>query len=443
MFWNYDHFTVMLNDNFYYFSMTASIIIVIFLLLISAFFSASETAILNASNAKILKLKREGNLNAVILSSLQNQKEKLIGAILLANSFANIASSTITTSIVIELLGDNGSSLLIATAIMTVIVVIYCEVLPKTYAVRHSEKVALQVAPMFIWIFRLLGPFIFCIHFIVDKTIHSFSNKNSKPHSISGLELLRGTIELHHEEGHVVQEDKYMLGGIIDLETTTVDSVMIHRNEIVGIDISIKILQIVEIIINSPYSRLPVWEKEQDNILGIIHIKDVIKLLKFKKMKDLTVQDFKSIIRPAWYIPSTTTLKSQLAAFRHNHVHSAFVVNEYGELMGIVTLEDIVEEVVGQIEDEHDVSRKNVVIHNKDNSITVNSEISIKDVNRHLNWQINGSDVSTIGGLLLHMAKGIPTYDQEFVVGNYILKLEKKENHKIQQVKIWENSSKE
>jgi Mg2+/Co2+ transporter CorB len=416
--------------------MTTYIIIVIMLLLLSAFFSASETAILNASSAKIFKLKTEGNKNAAILTALQNQKEKSIGAILLGNSFANIAASSIATSITIDLLGDSGSSIVIATAVMTVLIIIYCEVLPKTYAVRHSESVALLIAPAFVGIFRVLAPILYLIHLIVDSTIRLCTFSKEKPKSIDGLELLRGTIELHHEEGHVFQEDKYMLGGIIDLDKVTVDSVMVHRQEIQGINIKDDINNIADMIISTPYSRLPVWQTKPDNILGIIHIKDILRVLQNKKLEGLQHKDLLEIIRSPWFIPSTTTLKTQLNAFRHHHSHFAFVVNEYGELLGLVTLEDIVEEVVGQIEDEHDLGHKNVVTRNSDGSVTVNGEISIRDLNREMHWKIDDEEASTVGGLLLHIAQGIPEINKSFKFDHYKFKMLTRRNQKILKVKV-------
>lgn len=412
------------------------VIIAIALLLFSAFFSASETAILNASSAKIFKLKNEGNKKAIILANLQNQKEKLIGAILLGNTLAISATTSIITEITYELLGRSASSIAVATTVTSCLMIIYCEVLPKTYAIRQSESVALLIAPVFVGIFRILAPILYIIHIIVDTTLRAFTLGKEKPQDIDGLELLRGTIELHHEEGHVVQEDKYMLGGIIDLDKVTVDSVMVHRQEIKGINIKDDISDIVNTLITSPFSRLPVWQTKPDNILGIIHIKDIIRIVQNKKIEALQLKDLHEILRAPWFIPSTTTLKTQLNAFRHHHSHFAFVVNEYGELLGLVTLEDIVEEVVGQIEDEYDIGNKNTINRNSDGSITVNGEISIRDVNREMHWRIDDQEAATIGGLLLHIAKGMPETNRSFKIGDYKFKLLTKKHQKMLKVKV-------
>jgi Mg2+/Co2+ transporter CorB len=416
--------------------MMYSIILIIILLLLSAFFSASETAVMSVSRSKLQKLKMDGNKKAIILAKLRgDDKEKFIGSILLGNNFANIAASAIATSISIDLFGESGVAPLLATVFMTIIILIYSEVLPKTYAVRHSEKVGLKVAGICTFLTRIFYPITFTIRIIVDKTLHLMVKDHNNKDDLTGLDAIRGAIDLHHEEGEVFIEDKFMLGGVIDLEEIRVEEIMIHRNHITSINIDDTIENITDRIINSPYSRMPIWQGDPENIISIIHIRDFVKLLHSIGPRKIKVSDISGVAREPWFIPNTTTLKTQLTAFRDKHYHFALVVDEYGNILGLLTLEDIVEEVVGQIEDEYDRGGNKVKVLSE-NSVISYGDTTIRDLNRMMNWDIDDEHVSTIGGLLIHSAEKVPEISDKIIVGNYKLKLLKKTRNKIIKVKI-------
>jgi Mg2+/Co2+ transporter CorB len=419
--------------------MLLSVITVLILLVISALFSGAEISILTASQARINKLKNDGNKKAEVLLKLREDKEKLIGSVLLSNNFVNIGASVIATEACIDIFGDNSTALFIVTAIMTIAVLIISDVLPKTYAVRHSESMALSLTPFIAFTTLILTPIVVTVKYIVNTLLRLVDKKNPAT-TISALEAIKSTIELHHQEGEVVSDYKYMLGGVIDLEKITVEEVMVHRNEFISINIDLTPMEIIKQIVKSPYSRIPIWKDKPENIIGVLHMKDLNKLLLPKKSLDkITHLDIEKLAREPWFIPSTTNLKTQMLAFRTNHYPFAFVVNEYGELEGLVTLEDIIEEVVGQIEDEYDVIHKGIHKVNSDSSVITTGNTPIRDVNRELEWNIDDKEATTVGGLIFHLAQRIPEKGESFKSGNYTLKLLKKKKNKILKVKIAKN----
>lgn len=409
--------------------------LVVVLLACSGFFSGSEIGILSASRSKIHKLKIDGNKRAITLSRLRDDRERMIGAMMLLNTFVNTAASAIASSLSIDIFGDNGEALLISTVIMTILILIYGEILPKTYAVRNAEKLALFVAPFFMLISKIFSPITTAIQILVNGTLRLFTSPSKKEQKMSGLEIMRGALELHHEEGSVVPEDKYMIGGIIDLEKITVNEIMIHRNDMNSIDIDDEPSEIIAQMISSTHSRVPLWKNEPDNIVGIIHIKDVVRIIRSKK-EAISRQDIDKIIRKPWFIANITNLKKQLNAFREHQSHFALVVDEYGELLGLITLEDILEEVVGHIEDEYDQNNRQSIKKNHDGSIVVFGDVSIRDLNRHMHWNLSDEDASTIGGLVFHIAQKVPSVGESFKFAGFKLKILKRQHNKIVKVKI-------
>lgn len=418
------------------FEVLIQIVLIIILILCSGFFSGTETSVLNSSKSKIHKLNMDGNKKADTLLKLMEDKEKLIGAILLGNNFVNIAASAIATGLFIELLGDTPETLLVATIVMTLLVLIFAEVLPKTFAVRNSEFLALKIATVFTLITNLLYPFTRIVEFIVNAILNVFGkNIKDETNDLSGLDIMRGALQHHHEEGSVHGEDKYMIGGLIDLEKIKVNEVMTHRNDITSIDISLPPQKIIHLVSKSKFTRIPVWEKNKDNIIGIIHAKDVLDLLYLRK-REITSKSIYKLIRKPWFILDTTDIKSQLTSFREHQAHVAIVVDEYGELMGLLSLEDIIEEIVGQIDDEYDNRNEHQLVTNKDGSIIVNGDISLRDLNREMHWNIEDEDATSIGGLIFNLAKKVPKAGTIFKAQGFNFKVSKKVKNKITRVKI-------
>ena len=376
------------------------ILVIIFLLIISAFFSGSETALTAASRPKMYQLEKENNLRAKIVNFLKNKKERLIGTLLLGNNLVNTLATAIATSFFINLLGDNQKGILYSTIVMTLLILIFGEVLPKTIAINKADKFALLFAPFIKFLVTILSPFTYLINFFTRIILKLFKFEISTDISTSEDEL-RGTIDLHAKSEGTTQE-KDMLQGILDLDDLQVKEIMTHRKNIEVIYVNESINKNIKKILNSQFTRLPLYDKNSDKILGIINVKDVLKNINKKKKLDL-----KLIAKNVWFIPETTSVLGQLQEFKKKQRHLAFVVDEYGTLMGIVTLEDIIEEIVGDIEDEHDIKIKGAK-KSKDGKYTISGNVTIRDINREFGWNLPDKDASTLAGLIFHEIKTIP-----------------------------------
>lgn len=401
--------------------------------MLSAFFSGSETGLTAASRAKIHKLKVEGHRRAAMVSKLHAEKERLIGAILLGNNAVNIAASVVATSIAIRLFGDEG--MVYVTIVMTLVVLIFAEVLPKTYAFNNSEKVALFVAPVFIYLVKFLSPITDFIQWIVNRFIHIRDSKGTQSDDdVSGTEELRGAIALHHHEGAVMKQDKDMLGSILDLAETEVSEVMTARTSMFTIDIATSTEALVEEVLNSPHTRIPFWQDKPDNIIGILHVKDLLAAIQ-NINGNLKKLDIQPILTKPWFVPENTTLNSQLRAFRDKRLHFCLVIDEYGDLQGMITLEDIIEEIVGQIEDEHDITHE-IMKQEEDGSYRLEGLMTIRDINRELDWNLPEDEAATIAGLLIHETGDIPEEGEHYTFHGIQFVVVKKENNQIMTLKI-------
>ena len=327
--------------------------IVIVCLLVSAFFAASETALTGASRASMLRLSKQGNSEAGVVSSLFAMRERMIGALLLGNNIANIGASALATGIFTAWFGEVG--VLYATGVMTVMVVIFAEVLPKTIAINAPDRVSLLVArPMKVMVY-LLGPLLTVIEAIVRVLMNMLGIKigHNQP-ILSPTERLRGAVDLLHHEGKVEKQDRDMFGGLLDLSELQVSDVMVHRTEMVMINADLPPEELVREMLATEYTRIPLWREKPENIIGVLHAKDLLRAIRAAD-GDTSKIDVSTIALPPWFVPEMRPVSEQLKAFRRRKTHFALVVDEYGEVEGMVTLEDILEEIVGDISDEHDV----------------------------------------------------------------------------------------
>lgn len=376
-------------------------------LLFSAFFSGSETALTAVSRARLFYLIREGNKRAVLASKLREKKDMLIGAILLGNTFANIMAASVSTALAIHVWGDEYGPLY-ATLIATPLILIFAEVIPKTIAIHHAERASLFVARPLAIIVGILSPVARLVQALVRFLLRIFGVDYSGGNDlISATDVIRGTIELHHHEGHVEKGDRDMLGSILDLGERQVEEVMTHRSQVYAINIGDEPTAIIEQVMQSEHSRIPLYRDSTDNILGILHAKDVLRLLMTQKI-GITREMIRRTASKPWFVPESTALDDQLMAFREKRKHFACVVNEYGSFLGIVTLEDIIEEIVGEIDDEHDALEIDTIIPFGESAWRVEGNVTIRDLNRHLDWNLPDEHATTIAGLILHEAEMIP-----------------------------------
>lgn len=407
-------------------------LLVVACLFVSAFFSAAEIGVTASSRAKIHKLKSEGNWRAKLVSSLRQQKEKLIGGILLGNNVVNVLASAITTSLFISLFGEDG--VLIATGVVTVLVVLFGEVLPKTYALTHPEKVAMWTAPLLSVFIKLLAPFTISMQFIVRIMFRVLRISDSPSNLISGTDALRGAIELQHQEGSVVKTDRDMLGSILDLSEREVGEIMIHRKNINMIDAQMPLEAMMDVVLKGTHSRLPVYRNSSDNIIGVLHVKDLLRVMRDKN-NQIKTENVLGMLKKPWFVPETTKLKDQLHAFTTHKNHLALVVDEYGSLMGLVTLEDILEEIVGQIEDEHDVAGRGIR-KEADGGYLIEGGVTIRDINRELDWKLPDAEATTIAGLLMHEAQLIPEIGQTFEFFSFRFQVIKKQRNQLLLIRV-------
>jgi Mg2+/Co2+ transporter CorB len=403
------------------------------LLIVSAFFSGAETALTAASRARMHALEEDGNWRAGIVNRLLLARERLLGAILLSYNLANIAASALATSVLLELFGDAGVAY--ATIVMTVLVVVFAEVLPKTYAFVNADQMALAVAPAISWMVALLAPLTAAMHAIVRQTLRLFGVPVRADMDVfSAHEEIRGAIELHHKEGAVRKLDRDMLGGVLDLRELTVSDIMVHRTNMDAIDADLPPVQIVDAALKSPHTRLPLWRGEREEIVGILHAKTLLRALQDVK-GDAGRIDVMSLATAPWFVPDTTTLKDQLSAFKRRKAHFAIVVDEYGEVMGLVTLEDIIEEIVGEITDETDVPAA-LARPQPDGSLLVDGSVPIRDVNRLMDWDIPDEEATTIAGLVIHEAEVIPNAGQAFTFHGFKFEVLRRQKNRITALKV-------
>ena len=403
-----------------------------FLLFLSGFFSGSETALTAASRARIHQLAKNGSKSAGIVQTLVASKERLIGAILLGNNMANILASSLATSVFITLFGDTG--VIYATLIMTTAVVIFAEVLPKTWAINQPDKFSLGVAPLIRPVIFVLAPLTAIVQWLVRAMLNIIGVKTDASRGLSGREEIRDTVDLLHAEGEVIKDDRDMLGGILDLSELEVSEIMVHRTAMMTLDASLPRRDIIHSILNSPFTRLPMHNGKPDEIIGVVHSRDVLREL-IKVNGDLDKVDVTKIARKPWFVPETTSAQSQLNAFLKNKSHFSLVVDEYGEVQGVVTLEDILEEIVGDIADEHDIEIEGI---NKesDGSYLVEGSLPIRDLNRALNWNLPDDEATTIAGLVIHEAKTIPDQGRQFTFHGLRIKIVRKHQNRLIRLRI-------
>lgn len=408
------------------------------LLLLSAFFSASETALTAASRARMHRLQAEGSKRAALVNKLREQKDHLIGALLLGNNLANISASAIATSVLIQRFGDAGVAY--ATVVVTLLVLIFAEVLPKTYALLHPDRVSLFFAPCVSAVYALFYPVTHSISQLVNTVLRVFGVERQAIAQIEAQQQeLRGAIDLLGEgvvqdDGGEGQETRAMLRSILDLADVNVEKVMVHRKNVSMINADQPLDRIVDEVMHSSFTRLPVWRESPDNIIGIIHSKLMLQELRHCG-GDVSKMDISRAMMEPWFIPESATLFEQLQAFRRRREHFAIMVDEYGALMGIITLEDILEEIVGQIDDEHDIAVSGVRAQ-ADGSFLVDGKVTLRDLNRDRGWSLPDEDYSTVAGLLLYESQRIPSVGQSFTFYGFRFDVLKKQRNQINLVKI-------
>jgi len=402
------------------------------LLCIAGFISAAETAITATSPGLIQKLKSEGNKRAELLLGILKIKEKVISTLLIGNSIANTICTTISTGIFIEYFGDDLGTA-ISAVVMSFMIIVFSEVVPKAIAVVKSEKIALLATPALLVVLKILEPMNILLLYITKGFCFIF--RIDLKQKVSAEDEVRGVIEHHMHEGNVFKDDRDMLGGILNIRNMTICDIMVHRSKIMAIDIDTPTEKVIDTVLSSRHSRFPFWQGNSDNIIGILHVKDLMNKIhhsRKNKANEINIQD---LLSTPVFVPDNSLVVQQLNMFREGQTHLACVVDEYGDLQGIVTMEDILEEIVGQIYDEHDAGNQKIT-KLSDRSFIIDGSVSVRDLNRELDWQIPETDATTIAGFIISKMARIPNQGEYLISKDLKMIVKKKFDNRIKTIKV-------
>ncbi len=409
-------------------------LIILALLAVSAVFSAAETALTRASRGRMHQMEREGDPGAKRVNRLLSDQESMIGAVLIGYNVINILSSALATEVITKSFpGAYGVAL--ATGVMTVLVVVFVEVLPKTLAIVRADDVARALSGPMLAVVWVLGPVISAIQWIVRLTLRPFGVKlDMETDVLAAHEEIRGAVNYHHSEGTVESRDRLMLGGVLDLSDMDVSEIMVHRKSISMIDADLPPRELIAKVLEAEHTRLPLFRDEPENIVGVLHAKDLLRALATAEGAVDRI-DIAAIVREPWFIPDTTILKDQLNAFLKARSHFALVVDEYGALQGLVTLEDILEEIVGEINDEHDEAVQGVR-RQADGSVHVDGDVTVRDLNRAMDWDLPDDHAVTVAGLVIHEARAIPEPGQKFLFHHHRFQILRRQRNQITALRV-------
>ena len=414
---------------------------IVILLVLSAFFSGSETALTAASRGKLRSAADKGSKGADQALKITEDNERLIGSVLLGNNVVNILATSLATAVLTKLFGQNGVAA--ATLIMTLLVLIFAEVLPKTLAITYPEAVASRVARPIALIVFVFSPVVAAVRYLVRGVLFIFGVRTDPDSNILAVrEEIAGALQLGHSEGIVQKEDRDRILGALDLNERTVEEIMLHRSGIEMVDAALPPQDILAQILQSPYTRLPLYRDEQENIVGMIHSKDLLRAMHKllaggqEDAQGLAVFDVTKVAMPPYFVPETTTLDDQMRNFLKRKTHFALVVDEYGALQGLITLEDILEEIVGEIADEFDDHEEDQIAATTDGAYIVDGVMTIRDLNRAHDWNLPDDEANTVAGLVIHEAQMIPVEGQVFSFHGFRFEVLTKDENRLATLKI-------
>ncbi len=414
---------------------------ILVLLVLSAFFSGSETALTAASRGKLRAAADKGSRSAENALEVTEDSERLIGSILLGNNVVNILATSLATALLTKVFGQNGVA--VATLAMTLLVLIFAEVLPKTYAITNAETVASRVASPIKFVILIFSPIVSAVRLLVRLVLRVFGvDTDPNSHILAVREEIAGALNLGHSEGVVEKEDRDRILGALDLSDRFVEEVMTHRSNIEMLDADLPVTEILDRVLESPHTRLPLYRNEMENVVGVLHAKDLLRALN-RMMADGRIEpeemanfNILDVAMEPYFIPETTTLDDQMRQFLKRKSHFALVVDEYGGLEGLITLEDILEEIVGEIADEFDEEDNDQITETEDGAVIVDGAMTIRDLNRARDWNLPDDEANTVAGLVIHEAQLIPLRGQVFSFHGFRFEVLEKERNRVATVKI-------
>jgi len=387
------------------------------LMLLSAFFSSSETGMMALNRYRLRHLVTERHRSAMLAEKLLAKPDKLLGLILFGNNLVNVAAASVATIIGLKLYGETGIAL--ATIVLTILLLIFAEITPKTIAALYPERIAFPASYVLTVLGKLLHPLVWIINRIANSLLGLLG---LDPESNNNLPLTRDELRTVVVEagGMIPARHRHMLISILDMENVTVDEIMVPRNEITGIDLNDSTEEIIEKIINCQHTRLPVYRDNLDNIVGILHVRRFPRILADRN--EFTAEDVVSITKEPYFVPLGTPLHIQLRNFQQQKKRLGLVVDEYGDIQGLVTLEDILEEIVGEFTT--DMQSFSQDIHfEPDGTVIIDGSTMIRDINRHLDWTLPTQGPKTLNGLILEQLEDVPDPGTSIRIENYTIEV--------------------
>jgi Mg2+/Co2+ transporter CorB len=405
------------------------------LLTISAFFAGSETALTAVSEGRMHQLEKDGSKAAGRVNQLLHNRERLIGALLLGNTFVNILASSLATAIFEARLGPR--TVVIVTIFMTLVVLVFAEVLPKTLAIARTDRFALTVAGIVRYTVAVLGPVVGEVQKLVWLMLQPFGvdGENKGIVADEAHDEIRGTVFLRHQEGSVERESRDMITGVLDLRELHVGDVMTHRKKMMTVSVDQNAEDIVRALMATHHARVPVWQDQPENIIGVLHTKDVVRAALGNREAFKGV-DFRTLIAAPWFVPETMSMEELLDAFRERRSHFALVVDEYGVILGLVTREDILDEVFGTIPDEHAAKTQAGIRPQPDGTYYVEGATPIRDLNRAMDWNLPDDEATTLAGLVIHEARTIPDVGQRFAFYGFKFEIVRRQRNQITMLRV-------
>ena len=411
---------------------------ILVLLVLSGFFSGSETALTAASRGKLRAAADRGSTGAQKALDVTEDSERLIGSVLLGNNVVNILATSLATALLTKVFGQNGVA--VATLVMTLLVLIFAEVLPKTYAITKPESTAALVARPIQIVVILFSPLVSAVRYFVRGVLYLFGVRTDPDsHILAVREEIAGALQLGHSEGVVEKEDRDRILGALDLADRTVEEVMLHRSGIEMVNADQPATDILRQCLESAHTRLPLYRDDPENIVGVIHAKDLLRAIHTHDVEGgdpLTRVDIMDVAMPPYFVPETTALDEQMRQFLKRKTHFALVVDEYGALQGLLTLEDIIEEIVGEIADEFDEEDDYVITRTEDGAYLIDGSMTIRDVNRAHDWNLPDEEANTVAGLVIHEAQIIPVEGQVFSFHGFRFEVMEKDENRLATLKI-------
>ena len=411
------------------------------LLILSGFFSGSETALTAASRGKLRAKADKGSRGAQRALDVTEDSERLIGSVLLGNNLVNILATSLTTALLARSFGE--SAVILATLVMTVLVLIFAEVLPKTYAITNAESAASMVSRPIRIVMLVFSPIVYAVRWVVRAMLRLFGVQTDPETNVLAVrEEIAGALKIWHSEGIVEKEDRYRILGTLDLEDRTVDEIMLHRTDIEMVNAEADPMQILDQCLESNYTRLPMFKDNQENIVGVLHAKDlartIYRIISGSNEPKTALQNFNisEVTKKPYFVPNTTTLDDQMREFLRSHTHFALVIDEYGSLQGLITLEDILEEIVGEITDEFDETEDSILERTSDGQFIVDGAMTIRDFNRATDNTLPDKEANTIAGLIIHESQTIPTVGQMLSFHGFCFEVTDREGNRITEIKM-------